>query len=256
MNKYVILLFSVLLIISCNPANKYVKQADKLYNNEEWDSALSLYTLAIQHDPENVEALMKRADIYIKKQKNKWYKKAVQDLLTVTTLDDKHFEAWYELAYITYVRLNEWHKAIKYFNKTLELNPEHTNSYRYRAYCYKMIKKYEQSLIDYNKAIKFAPDDTSLYEDKAMVYYAMNDLDSVKTTYLSALSITPDNFELYINLGMLYFNMGKKAEASEYFEKAKEIGRSDPELLETIEELIKNITVDPYENIDDGYYYR
>jgi len=58
----------------------------------------------------------------------------------------------------TYSKMNEYDKAIDFYNKAILLDKNKTTVFEYRAYAYEKKEDYYSALFDMNEAIKLAPD--------------------------------------------------------------------------------------------------
>ena len=121
MKKYIIVLFSIVLIIACNNKNlakDYILKADKYYNNKEYTKALEYYLKADLEG--NDVASKKLGHLYyygkgvIKNEKRaiKYYKKSAEK---------GNGFSQYKLGAIYYDK-KKYEKSIKWFEKAIE-NP-------------------------------------------------------------------------------------------------------------------------------------
>ena len=157
---------------------------------------------------------------------------------------------------ISYFGQGEYDKAIAEFEKSIELNPNHTESYYYLGQCYlqKGIIEYNNKNIFkayglYRKANKFAeqvipqfekiiennPKDLNshlklgyIYEIRSIVPF-VNDYDKAQEYYLKALDLATSSslarntgIIVYLNtrVGCIYFEKKKYSQAIEYLESA------------------------------------
>ena len=92
---------------------------------EEYDEAMLDYTKALQLDSKMTDAYYNRARIILTRKDidNPNIENAVKDLEQALKLDDKFIDAFYAMA-AAHKKLGNYHKALEYLEKLLELEPE------------------------------------------------------------------------------------------------------------------------------------
>ena len=93
------------------------------------------------------------------------------------------------------------------------------------------------ALADIQSAIRLNPGDPTYPAEEASVYIRMENYDQALRSLENALRIAPDFASCYRLRGICYVRQGKKAEACEAFNKAKELG--DPVVDKLIKEHCK-----------------
>lgn len=165
----------------------------------------------------------------------------------------------------SYFSQGEYDKAIIEFEKSIELDENHTESYYYLGQCYlqkgiieyknkNIFKAYslyrkankfaEQVIPQYEKIIKNNPEDLNshiklgyIYETRSIVPF-INDYDKALEHYLNALALDAvsesKNRAIYVYLntraGSIYYQMKDYSQAIEYLEKAKEMSPQNVEV--------------------------
>jgi tetratricopeptide (TPR) repeat protein len=167
---------------------------------------------------------------------------------------------------VSYFSKGEYDKAIIEFEKSIELDSNHTESYYYLGQCYlqkgiieynnkKIFKAYslyrkankfaEQVIPQYEKIIENNPKDLSsylrlgyIYETRSIVPF-INEYNKALEYYLKALDLTTSpsparntGIIIYLNtrIGYIYFEKKKYSQAIEYLEKAKEMSPQNVEV--------------------------
>ena len=157
---------------------------------------------------------------------------------------------------MSYFGQGEYDKAIIEFEKSIELDTNHTESYYYLGQCYlqkgiieynnkNIFKAYslyrkaneisEQVIPKYEKIIEDNPEDLNsylrlgyIYEVRSIVPF-INDYDNALEYYLKALDLTTSSspagntgISIYLNtrIGYIYFEKKKYSQAIEYLESA------------------------------------
>lgn len=96
---------------------------------ENYDEAMLDYTKAIQLNEEMTDAYYNRARITLSRKDigNPDVNKAVADLEKALELDDKFVDALFAMA-AAYKKLGDYHKALEYLEKLLEIEPDAVNA--------------------------------------------------------------------------------------------------------------------------------
>lgn len=164
----------------------------------------------------------------------------------------------------SYFSRGEYDKAIIEFEKSIELDENHTESYYYLGQCYlqkgiieynnkNIFKAYslyrkankfaEQVISQYKKMIEDNPKDLNsylrlgyIYETRSIVPF-INEYDEALEYYLKALALDAvsesKNRAIYVYLntraGSIYYQMKDYSQAIEYLEKAKEMSPQNVE---------------------------
>ncbi|RXG64145.1 tetratricopeptide repeat protein [Candidatus Atribacteria bacterium 1244-E10-H5-B2] len=165
----------------------------------------------------------------------------------------------------SYFSQGEYDKAIIEFEKSIELNENHTESYYYLGQCYlqkgiieynnkNIFKAYslyrkankfaEQVIPQYEKMIEDNPEDLNsylklgyIYETRSIVPF-VNEYDKALEYYLKALALDAvsesKNTEIYVYLntraGSIYYQEKDYSQAIEYLEKAKDMSPQNVEV--------------------------
>lgn len=166
----------------------------------------------------------------------------------------------------SYFSQGEYDKAIIEFEKSIELDENHTESYYYLGQCYlqkgiieyknkNILKAYSlyrkankfvaQVIPQYEQIIKNNPEDLNshiklgyIYETRSIVPF-INEYNKALEYYLKALDLTMSSSPagntgiiIYLNtrIGYIYFEKKKYSQAIEYLEKAKEMSPQNVEV--------------------------
>jgi tetratricopeptide (TPR) repeat protein len=133
------------------------------FKNNDYKSALHLYTLAVNHDPSNPVHYSNRALCYLKLEN---YVQCVNDCntgLTVLNADDKQ-----KFDKLNKEKMNTEgaQEVMKEIPTNVLLTPAlQVKLYHRRAQAYKMLEEWERSLLDFKRAHHLAPKEVSLLKD-------------------------------------------------------------------------------------------
>lgn len=181
----------------------------------------------------NNEQLLKTARECFDKQE---YKKSQTVLNEIIESDDRNVDALFLLANIFHIN-GEIGKAIKAFNKVLNLNPEHTDAAISLSVLYNDIGQYEDAKKVFdtaNERVKGKNKGTGLMEDKhinkkfaskhyeiADLYLSYNRYDEALFEFNKVVGLDPENLEARIKIAKVYAKKGFIAKAIEELRNLK-----------------------------------
>ena len=149
----------------------------------------------------------------------------------------------------TYLKMNEFDKAIDFYNKAIQLDKNKITVYEYRAYAYEKKEDYFSALFDMNEAIKLAPEEAYYYYKRGEYKLKTNDKKRACEDWLignkkgseeslnkliEICGYKKEDFytaEGYYNLGVEENDKENYAYALISFSKARKLGYSKIDLL-------------------------
>ncbi len=154
--------------------------------------------------------------------------------------DENCMEAYFNIGNILHMN-GEIGKAIKSFQKVLELDPQNTDAAISLSVLLNDIGKYEEAKIIFDKAnrdVKSRPrinEDVHLnrkfslrHYELAEMYYSYNRFDESLFEYNKAIGLDPTNLEIRIKIAKTYM---KKGFSSKAFEELKKLKMENPAYL-------------------------
>ncbi len=179
------------------------------------------------------EQLLKTARECFEKQE---YKKTQTILNDIIESDDKNIEALFLLANIFHIN-GEIGKAIKAFNKVLNLNPEHTDAAISLSVLYNDIGQYDEAKKVFDTAndrVKGKNKGTGLLEDKhinkkfaskhyelADLYLSYNRFDEALFEFNKVIGLDSENLEARVKIAKVYAKKGFVVKAIEELRNLK-----------------------------------
>ncbi len=179
-----------------------------------------------------------------------------KDSLSVAMLDyEKAAELAPEVALYqerigdTYLKMNEFDKAIDFYNKAIQLDKNKITVYEYRAYAYEKKEDYFSALFDMNEAIKLAPEEAYYYYKRGEYKIKTNDKKGACDDWLignkkgseeslnkliELCGYKKEDFytaDVYYSLGYEEIEKENYSAALILFSKATKLGYSKPHLL-------------------------
>ena len=110
-------------------------------------------------------------------------------------------------------------KAIKEYEKALELDPNYGYALNSFAYMYSDMGEYEKSIEYFKRYSSVNPKDANPVDSVAELYFRMGRLDEAIAKYKEVLEIKPDFFQTYWRVGYIYALKEDYQQALEWFEK-------------------------------------
>ncbi|KAL0021276.1 hypothetical protein WJX79_005975 [Trebouxia sp. C0005] len=118
--------------------------------NADNDRLIQVCTDKLQHNPQNVRALLIRAASYVKKGE---LEASVSDYSTVLQIETDHVEATFHRGTV-YEKLGKLDEAIQDFSKVLSLEPDHVKASYARGTCRNLKGDFAPAIEDYAKALE------------------------------------------------------------------------------------------------------
>ncbi|SEN75685.1 Tetratricopeptide repeat-containing protein [Chitinophaga rupis] len=244
--------------------------ADVYDDWEEFDRVFDCLKIALEHDPNNEEALHKicfwteytgRNEESIRLhtqiindhpynqlawfnlgtayQGLKLYEKAIDAYLYAVAIDEK-FDYAYRNMGDAYIRLRKFQEAIEVLQKHLEIAKPEDVIYEAIGHCYEKMRKFTQARYYYRKASHLSPQDDKLYYKIAVAYMMEANWENAVKSIASALKINKGSSEYFIALGQCYLELGKNKDALIQFMSALRI---KPRSVTTWQEFIRALYV-------------
>ncbi len=158
----------------------------------------------------------------VEKNKDVHFDLAFFEKLTTNEMFKKNKYLFQHLA-LLYFNNNDYSKAIKYREKSIELDPLNIINYISIAEIYLYIKKnYKKSIKFFSKALEINPEIDSIYIKKGKAHLFEKEHDQAMNAFDNALRINPINSEAYFNKGSVFEEQEEYEEAIKYYALAIE----------------------------------
>jgi len=115
----------------------------------------------------------------------------------------KEYAKAYNNRGVAYAKLNEYERAIKDYDKAIELNPNYAETYYNRGNAYAKLNKYERAIKDFSKAIELNPNYAKAYGNRGIAYSKIHRYEESARDLKKA--------------GILFFHSGKEENAVKAF---------------------------------------
>ena len=157
-----------------NPENTraMVNYGFALVKKDLYNEAIRYYTTAIEKDSSISKAYFNRGIAYFDKRQ---YKKAISDMTEVLK-DERMVDAIpYFFRGTAYAHLRMLDMALADLSKSIELNPNVSESFKNRGLVYEMRQEYPRALVDYDIAFQLNPSNRKLLINRSKIHYLLKD---------------------------------------------------------------------------------
>jgi len=142
-------------------------------------------------------------------------------------LPSKYYISFY--TGMIYMKLGDMDNAIKYFERSLELEPDQQDMptiYSYLAYCLKEQEKYKEAIDLLDKAEQYDAERTDIHNLKGFCYFKLGDYKKAISCFERVIQIDPGSAIDYANIGVNYERLGEREKAIEYYTISLELDPS------------------------------
>ena len=222
-----------MIVISQENADLFVEQGHESFKNKEYKQAIVYYLKAIELDSSNSNyfAFRGRAKHKLENYENDGldYFEATVDYDIALGIDSLNTLALYGKGYV-FRRTNPW-KAIKYLNKTIELDSTYVEAFITRSVVFKRLGDYDCSLSDLNAAIQIDSLNAHAYNVRGSLKKDLKDNEGAIADYSKVIQISPDYAYPYNNRANIKRDMGDIEGACADYKKSAELGYYKAELV-------------------------
>ncbi|HKZ21981.1 MAG TPA: tetratricopeptide repeat protein, partial [candidate division Zixibacteria bacterium] len=183
----------------------YLTLANGEYKDGNYNKAASYYSGALSLKTKSGDALMGRANSYLKLQDKK---KAVTDYYSAGKIFQEN---------------NSNAKAIEAYTSIIDISESNTNAFYERGNSYLQTGQFDKSIKDFETAISESPKFFLAYLRLGYAHYKANNYKESIDSYDKARKLNPNSKHVYIGLAKTYQAMGNKSNAKKNYEKFREL---------------------------------
>lgn len=158
------------------------------------------------------------------------YQGALLDLNKSIELNPNFFISYYNRATIK-LKLRDYKRSIDDCNKAIDIIPNFVLAYNIRGLAKNGIKDFKGAINDFDKAIKIDNNFALAYGGRGIVKSSLKDIEGAISDFDKAIKIDSKNYIFFVSRGGIKFFSGLKKEGCQDFQKAKELGFSDAQIL-------------------------
>lgn len=130
-----------------------------------------------------------------------------------------------------YHELGEYNKALAYYDRSLQLRPDHPSTLNGRGATYAHIGRYKEALADLNRSFQINPDNPEILAIRGTIYAVMQSYDQCLADCTRSLELRPDDPVTLNNRGGAYFELKRYKEALADYNRSLELKPDDPYTL-------------------------
>ncbi len=233
-----------------NPPIEMLQTAIAFHQRGDLPTALKLYSMVLQTDPENFDALhlsgvisyqlgdLDNAIFCLSKaisvnyasaslhlnygaalHQAKRYGEALESYNTAIAISLDNSDAFYNRANLFY-EMKRFDEALESYDQAIAINEKHADSFYNRANTLREIMRYEEALKNYDQAISLKADSCVYINNRGVVLQEMHRYDEALQSYTQAIFTKPDYTEAYINRGNALKDFKRFEGAWQAYEKA------------------------------------
>jgi len=168
-------------------AATYVSDPDRNITSHDWDEAVAQFDLALDNDPNYVQALLYRAWALVALGEGD---KAVQDLQTAIDLDPNNAELYAALSSAQGIN-EDYDEAIKMAQTALLLDPDNADAHNAAGLAYYYLGESGLATEHFTKAIKADPNKHQSYTNLGNTFFQLGSWHRARLQYEEALERIP-----------------------------------------------------------------
>lgn len=140
--------------------------------------------------------------------------KALQYFQKATERDPNDPIAWYGLGYC-YAGLKNHDSAIEAYKQAIRVNPYDETTYFHLGNYYNKLGRHEDAIVAYKEVIRINPEFVAAYFNLGIAYARLGRFDEGRAAFKAVTRINPEDAAAYFNVGMAYSQLGQYEEAIE-----------------------------------------
>lgn len=193
---------------------------------EEYSFAIVEYRHAIDdgyNNPETILALARALNKIDRKGE------ALAQYLTLFKIDDYKLVVALEIG-IIYYENRQYETAIKYFDESLDVQPNNSEALKYKAYCFVNMGNFNDAISSMNNIYKKFPDDSLLNYNLGRAYRGREDYKTAIRYYANSYKDKEYSVKSLYEMGLCYIKLENIESAIKTLEKAISYDSYDKEL--------------------------
>lgn len=172
-------------------------QGQSFYSQQQYDSAIYYYNLAIQTDSEDPDLYLERGNAFLNASKTD---SALIDYNRVLELNPAYKEAFYNKGLIYYNR-KQYRNSINEVKQAMEIDPTYTDGMLLIGDGFYNSSQLDSAMVWYEDAYSRGAKNAALCHIMAYVYDTKGDTQKAIPFYKEALALDPNRTEIYMRLG-------------------------------------------------------
>jgi len=200
-------------------ARNYLSYGSIFFQRGYMDQAAASFQIALRDDPTSAEALYGLGSVYLDQQRTAEARDSFERALKFrASYPDTLANSWNNLGLLA-AREGHTGDAIPYFERALELSPDHMIALVNLGSAYRQQKQWDEARKTYERALRVNPNDAEANYGLGMVFAQNEDTASAFDSLQKALKLRPAYPEALNNLGILYLRTQRRDDAVASFEE-------------------------------------
>ena len=147
------------------------------------------------------------------------YEKAIRCFDRTVALDPNHLGGYRNMGCVFGMR-GMWDEAIEPFKKALAMNPDDAQIHHNLGFCWYKKGMLDEAIAEFEKAIALDLEFRDAYHNLGIVYGKKKMFDKAIPMFKEALKVRPNNADTHLSLGKAYKEVGKDILAADHYYKA------------------------------------
>lgn len=145
--------------------------------------------------------------------------KAIKEFDKTIQIDPQALAAFEHRA-TAWLHLSEWDKAIKDFDEAIRLNPKLASAFSNRGVAWQRKGELEKAMADYDEAIRLNPKYSWAFHNRATILKTQGELERAITDFTEAIRLNPKYVEAFAHRGSAWSGKGDYEKALKDFDNA------------------------------------
>lgn len=202
----------------------YLTLSDLFFSVNQTGNAKQALEKAIEADPQNTEAMLKLAELYLYVKK---YQESI-DYINMALKVDQYNARGYFMKGMNYKEIGDTAKAVSSMETAVEQDPQYYAAYVQLGLLH-AAKKNPLAESYYNNALRVKPNSKEVIYNKGKFYQDMQNHEAALATYNQLLQLDPAHKYAHFNIGVIQLEQKAYEEALKHFDTAIQI---DPQYKE------------------------
>lgn len=190
-----------------------------------YQEALEAYEGLIQENPQNITAILDKANVLSKLQRHQEALTTYEQAIAIN--DDSHL-AWLGKGNALFA-LRQYQAALAAFDRTVKVQPKSYISWHNRGSLLRDgLRNLPEAIASYERSLAINPNFYHAWRDRGIALSQNQQHDRAIESFKKALKIKPSDYKSWVGHGIALSSLGKTDEAISVFERAVEIQPQDP----------------------------
>ena len=190
-----------------------------------YQEALEAYERVIAENPENITALLDKANVLSKLRRHQEALDTYERVLTIN--QDSHL-AWLGKGNALFA-LRKYPEALAAFDRTVRVQPKSYISWHNRGSLLRDgIRNLPEAIASYDQSLKINPNFYHAWRDRGVALSQNQQHEEAIKSFQTALKIEPDDYQSWVGRGIALSSLGRIEEAISVMDRAVEIQPKDP----------------------------